>query len=252
MAAVTFDDVSPTFLTCSQLENVINLLDDLDVACTFFVVPDNNMIHASEKFKSCLESAMKSGHEIALHGLIHKKNEFGILYPVPLPIPIPSLSKQKEQIKKGIKRMFETIRATPEGFRAPSYFHNSETIKALGELGLKYDSSSTVFKTTHCSLFRIRWLGHYGPFRRSKVVEIPVTGDYTYNLENYGFMHSFKVALRDFDLTNMFHGVFVLNSHPNRLRNSGTEFLRILIRRISKRADFKTLEEIAQTFRDRN
>jgi len=247
-AAVTLDDVSPTFLTSLELERIISLFDDLKVACTFFVVPDNKMVNASDKFKSHLRHAADSGHEIALHGYMHKKNEFGWLYPLPLPIPIPSLRKQKELIRKGIERLSDIVQVKPKGFRAPYYLHNGNTTKALAELGLEYDSSATVFKTTHCSSIRIKWLNRYGPFRTNGVVEIPVTGDYTYNLESYGFINSLRVAVRDFDLTRISNGAFVMNNHPNCLHKRGMEFLRVLIKKLEGQADFQRLNDVARAF----
>jgi peptidoglycan/xylan/chitin deacetylase (PgdA/CDA1 family) len=239
-------------MTCSELERIIKFFDDLKVTCTFFVVPDDSLVHASEDFKSRLRHAVNSGHEIALHGYMHKKNEFGIFYPLPLPIPIPSLRKQKELIKKGMERMLASIYLKPEGFRAPYYLHNSNTSKALAELGMKYDSSATVFKTTHCSSFRIKWLNRYGPFMADGVVEIPVSGDYTFNLENYGFTPSLKVALRDFDLMNISNGVFVINNHPICFHNEGIRFLEVLIQKIGERTDFEKLGDVARTFENRN
>lgn len=252
ITAVTFDDISPKYLTCSELEKIINLSDDMNITCTFFLVPDDSLSGASEKFKAHLRYAVDSGHEIALHGYMHKKNEFGILYPLPLPIPIPSLRKQKELIKKGMERMLASTYVKPKGFRAPYYLHNSNTSKALAELGLKYDSSVTVFKTTHCSSFRVKWLNRYGPFMTNGVVEIPVTGDYTYNLKNYGFTHSLKVALRDFDLTSMSNGVFVINSHPHCLNNEGIRFLEMLIKKIGELTVFERLCDVARTYKTRD
>jgi peptidoglycan/xylan/chitin deacetylase (PgdA/CDA1 family) len=241
---LTFDDISPSYLTSSELTQIIDFFNDLNVACTFFVVPDNNMLRASEEFKATLRYAMSCGHEIALHGYMHRKNEFGILYPLPLPIPIPSLGKQKELIRKGVERLFDLIKIKPEGFRAPFYMHNSNTTRALAELGFKYDSSATVFKTTHCSSFRIKWLDCFGPFITSGIIEIPVTGDYTYNLGNYGFTRSLKIAMRDFDLTMLSSGVFVINNHPNCLYNNGAELLKVLIKKLEGLTTFAKLVDI--------
>lgn len=252
LACLTFDDISPSYLTSSELTQIIDFSDDLNVACTFFVVPDNNMLRASEEFKATLMDCVSRGHEVALHGYMHKRNEFGILYPLPrgrapLPIPIPSLWKQKDRIRKGVGKLFDSIQVKPEGFRAPFYMHNSNTLRALAELGFKYDSSATVFKTTHCSSFRIKWLDCFGPFMISGIVEIPVTGDYTFNLRNYGFTHSLKIAMRDFDLTRLSNGVFVINNHPICLYNKGTELLKVLIKKLEGLTTFARLGDIART-----
>jgi peptidoglycan/xylan/chitin deacetylase (PgdA/CDA1 family) len=243
---LTFDDISPSYLTSSELTRIIDFSNDLNVACTFFVVPDNNMLHASEGFKAALRYAVGCGIEMALHGYMHRKNEFGLLYPLPLPLPFPSLGKQKELIRRGVKRLFDSIQIKPVGFRAPFYMHNGNTTRALAELGFKYDSSATVFKTTHCSSFRIKWLNFFGPYMVSGIVEIPVTGDYTYNLRNYGFTHSLKIAMRDFDLAMLYKGVFVINNHPNCLHNGGTELLKVLIKKLEGLTTFARLCDIAR------
>jgi peptidoglycan/xylan/chitin deacetylase (PgdA/CDA1 family) len=242
--------MSPSYLTHSELVRIIDLSNDLNVVCTFFVVPDDNMLGASDEFKATLRDAISCGHEMALHGYMHRKNEFGILYPLPPErtlIPIPTLRKQKELIRKGAGRLSDSIQTKPEGFRAPFYMYNSNTIRALAELGFKYDSSASVFKTTHCSSFRIKWLNRFGPFMTHGVVEIPVTGDYTYNLENYGFANSLKIARHDFDLTMHCNGVFVINNHPKCLYNGGTELLRVLIKELEGLTSFARLSDIART-----
>jgi len=246
ITAVTFDDISPTYLSSSQLKRIIEFFNELSIACTFFVVPDDNLLSASEEFKGLLEHAAVSGHELALHGYVHKKNEFGVLYPIPLPIPIPSLPNQKEKIVKAVMRMFNSVHAKPEGFRAPFYMHNGNTIKALKEAGLKYDSSVSVFKTTHCSSLRFRVPGEHGLSSRDGILEIPVTGDYTFNLANYGFSKSLRVALRDFDLMKTFNSVFVMNNHPNCLHNEGIQLLRVLTERIRKLTSFEKLRDVAR------
>lgn len=247
IAALTFDDISPTYLTSSKLKWIIDVVDDLDIACTFFVVPDDNILHASEEFRSYLKYAMNSKHELSLHGLMHRKNEFGVFYPIPLPIPLPSLQRQKEHIKKGRERLLNLVGARPKGFRAPYYLYNSNTTKALASLGFAYDSSATVFKTTHCSSFRTRWLRDCRPFMANGVMEIPVTGDYTYNLESYGFADSLRVALRDFELLKLSNGIFVINNHPKCFRDRETQFLKILMKKLSGEATFQKLADVAKT-----
>jgi len=39
ITSVTFDDLSPTYLTTLELKRLINFLDEIDVTYTLFVVP---------------------------------------------------------------------------------------------------------------------------------------------------------------------------------------------------------------------
>lgn len=245
ITAITFDDISPAYLSSSKLKWLIDLVEELNIPSTFFTVP-NDMFYASEEFKSHLRNAVNSRHELSLHGYMHKKNEFGILYPVPLSVPIPRLERQEEQIKKGRESLVSLMGVEPKGFRAPYYMHNSNTIKALANLNFRYDSSATVFKTTHCSSFRIRWLRDLRPFIYKGVVEMPVTGDYTYNLSNYGVLSSLRVALRDFELVKASNGVFVVNNHPSLFSEREAQFLETLIKRIRGETVFQTMVDASQ------
>jgi len=223
------------------------MIDSLGVACTFFVVPDDNALYAPEGFKSHLKEVLDSKHEVSLHGYTHKKNEFGILYPIPLPIPFPSLKTQKEQIRRGRERLVDLIGTRAMGFRAPFYLYNGNTTKALASLGFTYDSSATIFKTAHCSHFRMRWLNDCRPFMANGVIEIPVTGDYTYNMKSCGFLNSLKVALRDFNLVRRSNGVFVVNNHPDHFGEKEFELTKILVRKIAEDTTFQRLVDVAKT-----
>ena len=246
ITAITFDDISPAYLTPSKLKWLINCVNTLDITCTFFAVPKGYNGCASEEFVSYLKIALDHGHELALHGYMHTKNEFGIFYPIPLPIPYPTFKRQKEYIEKGREKLQNLFGVRVEGFRAPYYLHNNNTLKALSSLSFKYDSSATIFKTTHCSRFRVRWLRDYRPFLSKGIVEIPVTGDYTYNLENCVFLDSLKIAMRDFELMRSFNGIFVINNHPDRFHKIEFQLLKTLIKKIRGKTTFLRLIDAAQ------
>ena len=201
---------------------------------------------AIEEFASCLRAALDNGHELALHGYRHTKNEFGCLYPIPLPFPFPTLKKQKERLEKGVKELMNLTGVRPLGFRAPFYLHNNVTLKALSSLGFCYDSSATIFKPTHGMRLRLRWLRNFKPFVTEGVVEIPVSGDYTYSLKDSDFSDFLRRAMRDFEWIESRGGVFVLNNHPQRLSETGYRFLRTLVEKLSKRTDFLRLYDAAE------
>ena len=248
ITSVTFDDISPAYLTTSELKRLINFLDEVNVACTLFVVPYEESSSAAEEFTSCLRITLDRGHELALHGYRHTKNEFGCLYPIPLPIPFPTLKSQKERLEKGLIKVMNLTGVRPLGFRAPFYLHNNVTLKALSRLGFHYDSSATVFKPTHSMHFRVRWLRDCKPFVSEGVVEIPVSGDYTYSLKPGDFSDFLRIAMRDFEWVKSCQGVFVLNNHPQRLGGAGYRFLRVLVKKLSKRTDFLKLCDVAEMY----
>jgi peptidoglycan/xylan/chitin deacetylase (PgdA/CDA1 family) len=249
ITSITFDDISPKYLSVDEFKNLIDFLDEVDINCTFFVVPYENLSCLSKRFSRCLRIALEKGHELALHGYIHVKNEFGVLYPVPLPVPFPSLKKQIERLKKALTFLANIVDERPFGFRAPLYLHNNATLKALSILGFRYDSSATLFKPAHNLHFRIKWLRVWRPFTKFGVVEIPVSGDYTYSLNSNNFNESLKIALRDFERVKSHDGVFVLNNHPKHFGNIGLRFLRILVESVSKKTVFLRLCDVAKIYK---
>lgn len=246
ITAITFDDISPIYINPSKLKWLIEFLNDLGVMCTFFVVPHNFTSQWPEEFVENLKYALDTRHELALHGYMHIKNEFGIFYPIPLPIPYPTFKKQKNLIERGRDKILELVGVKPEGFRAPYYLHNSNTGRALAALGFEYDSSATIFKPTHCSRFRIRVLRNARPVLTSCIIEIPVVGDYTYNLRSYGFLNAYKMAIRDFELMESLGGIFVVNNHPNLFGSMEFQFLKKLLEKIGERSEFMRLIDVAK------
>lgn len=251
----TFDDISPAYLTAFELKRLIDFLNEMNVKCTLFVVPDEyESCSDNEEFISCLKTALDHGHELALHGYMHTKNEFGCFYSsamdvsIPLPIPFPTFKKQKERLEKGLRKLMYLTGVRPLGFRAPFYLHNNVTLRALASLGFRYDSSSTIFKPAHGMRLRVRWLRNVKPFVAEGIVEIPVSGDYTYSLKNSDFYDFLRKAIRDFQWTVSRGGVFVLNNHPQRLSKTGYRFLGILVRKMSRKAKFFRLRDIAEMY----
>lgn len=250
IVSITFDDISPAYLSARDLKNIIDFLDEVNIACTFFVVPYENKFNhlVNRKFTLYLKDAINNGHEPALHGYRHIKNEFGCFYPIPLPFPYPPLSRQMESLKKGITFMSDIFGVRPLGFRAPYYLYNKVTLKALSSLGFSYDSSATIFKPTHNPRLRVKWLHNCKPFIKEGLVEIPVTGDYTYNLKDNNFFNLFRIAMRDFEYIKSRHGVFVLNNHPQYLSDVGYRFLRTLFKKLSGSVDFLRLCDVAEIY----
>lgn len=245
----TFDDVSPAYLTTLELKRLVDFIDEMNVKCTLFVVPKGyESCSANEEFVSCLRTALDHGHELALHGYMHTKNEFGCYYPIPLPIPFPTFKKQRERLEKGMRKLIDLTGVRPLGFRAPFYLHNNATLRALSSLGFRYDSSATIFKPAHGMRLRMRWLSDCKPFVTEGVVEIPVSGDYTYSLKNSDFYDFLRRAIRDFEWIESRGGVFVLNNHPQRLSETGYRFLKTFVKKLSKRMDFLRLYDVAEMF----
>jgi peptidoglycan/xylan/chitin deacetylase (PgdA/CDA1 family) len=252
--SITFDDISPKFLSTAKFRLILDLLKEIDISCTFFVVPGPNGAYLSidAEFKSCLKDALSLGHEVSLHGHVHCKNEFGYIsihpYSIPLSLlPLPSLRTQQRSIEEASKVLGRFIGKKPIGFRAPGYQHNFLTFRALSNLGFKYDSSETVFKPAHSTNFRVFFHRSFQPHYMFGLLEIPVIGDYTDKLKTYNFLDSIERANRDFDLVSKQRGgVFVMNCHPAEIEMKlMNKFFRAFYKKLARRTEFLKLSEIA-------
>ena len=115
-----------------EIGRYLELLDKYNIKCTLFV-----LCSALEHAKEFLLSAVKGGHEIALHGLTHE-------------IP-SSLDKDalKAQFTAGKKLLEDELGTEVVGYRAPCFAVTNEVIDALTELGFKYDSSYLDIKLSY-------------------------------------------------------------------------------------------------------
>jgi len=216
---------------------VLRFLDEIDISATFFLIPNfGGYMPIDQEFAEILKVAKAKGHEICLHGYAHSKNEFGHL----LPLPIPSFRTQKKLLERGIDLFRKNLGCRPKGFRAPNYRYNMFTLKALASVGIKYDSSKTVFKPTYGLRFRINTHQPVINYLHS-IAEIPVTGDYTYVLSSSNFGHALKRAIWDFHFASYHGGVFVVNFHPQALNEMGYSFIAQLVKTISSKTKFVRL-----------
>jgi len=238
--AITFDDLSSNYVSYSMLEQLLAFLHDVNIPGTLFVIPKNYDQNSEENYTRLLRKAKICGHEIALHGYSHTKNEFGYL----IPIPLPGFERQKKLLRMGKEYLQKCLGESPLGFRAPSYRHSKTTLRALVSLDFKYDSSKTVFKPTHGMRFRFKTSLLPNLTKMGPLFEIPVTADYTYNLDATCFKQLLKLARDDFNWIRGLDGIFVVNNHINRSGTLGFKFLRTLIDESRDETDFVRLKDL--------
>jgi peptidoglycan-N-acetylglucosamine deacetylase len=253
LACITFDDVCLGFLSIQEFKKFVSNLQELSVASTLFVVPNktgNNSDEETAAYADYLKKLASSGHEIGQHGNAHSGNpyfgEFGCL----LPIPYPSYKHQKKMIENGAKELQRLTGIKPKSFRAPFYLHNSKTLKALFDLGFEFDSSKGVFKPAHLTKFRFQAMSTPKPFKVNGILEVPVTGDYTYRLNEMGVAAALEIALKDFDMVKKHDGIFVLNNHPNIANIDAVfSFLKTFVSRVSGETYFIRLKDAGNSAR---
>lgn len=110
----------------------LDLLDKYNIKATFFVLC-SSLEHTGEY----LARAVKSGHEIALHGLSHD---------IPVLMDREELKRQTAEGKALLEKEFNTEII---GYRAPCFAVSDEVIEVIRELGFKYDSSYLDIKLSY-------------------------------------------------------------------------------------------------------
>ncbi len=103
---------------------ILRLLAKRDITATFFIPG-----HTLETYPDICRAVVDAGHEVGLHGYAHEFN--------------PGLSPDRERwVMQRSCELLEALTGTaPVGYRAPSGDLTAQTIAALVEFGVRYDSS---------------------------------------------------------------------------------------------------------------
>lgn len=154
-------------------KSVLDLLQELNIKATFFVVAD-----VVEHYPGLIENIAEKGHEIACHGLhhackIHPKTKEPLMTPA-----------EFRQCTLQAKKMLEKVSGQGViGYRAPNAYIGGWMLDILEEIGFKYDSSVSVnslYNKTDSSLKNVDTRAYYavkgglepGNGKR-KILEIP-------------------------------------------------------------------------------
>jgi peptidoglycan/xylan/chitin deacetylase (PgdA/CDA1 family) len=110
------------------LKDYIDLLNKYNIKGTLFVLESS-----IDKIKDILDYAIKSGHEIALHGKKHTS----------------PLEQENEEFKRDIaeakKNIEDELKIKIKGYRAPCFGIDDKKIEIIKDLGFEYDSSNLDF-----------------------------------------------------------------------------------------------------------
>lgn len=112
------------------LDEIVNTCNAQKIKATFFVVAE-----IANSIKKKIIELKKSGHEIASHGLSHKR---------------PLLMSKKEftfEICESKEILERILKDKIDGFRAPCFSINRELIEELIKNNYRYDSSKINFKS---------------------------------------------------------------------------------------------------------
>ena len=118
----------PKYSYEGYLKDYIDLLNKYNIKATLFVLESS-----VEKIKDIIEYAIKSGHEIALHGMSHTS----------------PLDQTNEEFKNSIivakNHLEEEFNIKIKGYRAPCFGIDDDKINIIKNIGFKYDSSNLDF-----------------------------------------------------------------------------------------------------------
>jgi len=138
VAILTIDDVSYD-TPASDVAMLKALTDKYGADSTFFVIPryggEDRPLSSNPELIDILKESLSTGDEISLHGYTH--------YPTS-ELKGKSYDEQLDIIGKG-KMDLELIFGPISGFRPPAFWKNTNTYKALEELGFTYCSSASIF-----------------------------------------------------------------------------------------------------------
>lgn len=118
------------YLTVPTLRT-LELLDELDVTATFFVVAD-----VVENYPGLVERIAEHGHEIGCHGLHH-----ACALDSDTKAPRFSREEYRDRIARAKHVLEEASGQRVRGFRAPNVYVGGWVLDVLEDLGFDYDSS---------------------------------------------------------------------------------------------------------------
>ncbi len=274
------------YSTESHLTRVLEFCDTNKIKATLFAVPlsGGKGIDRRPEYVSILRTAIKSGHEVAQHGLTHDRFEIGIPPDMIMMLPHEGparkyLAENREKItashtvenirktlSTGRKILEDAIGCAVKGFRCPALQSCPNTFIALEEEGYRYDSSTILQKSAWDILNGIDSAPQkisresFEQQKKSNVMrELPLTAEYTWYLKKDKFETFCNLAVHDFDACMKAGIPFVNLCHVSPILegkdNLGLELYRRLFKHVK---DFDqtsgnvvqslTLSDIAENF----
>ena len=213
-----------------KIEDFANLVEKYDAKATFPITATT-----LEKHSDFIKRVHSNRIEFAIHGYSHTDHSK------------LSASEQCEAIKKAVE-IFEKFGIKPYGFRGPYLQVNGDTLDALKESGLFYDSSQTIHwnvvpkqyieKRLHSYTLALRLYepgdaeSSFLPYLIKGIINIPVSlpdDEMLIDRLNIRNQHLLgKIWLKILNETSAKGGVFVLQLHPERISFT-SDALKLLI-----------------------
>jgi len=227
-----------------------------------------------------IEDARKKGHRFYQHGWVHTPYECGIpdlemldfsgevkkqfstrRFEIEQSIKLEVII---EKIELGRKVWRKAFGEDSPGFRPGWGAYCSDYYKALEILGFRWSSARIYLWTSWVwgqGIFEFKEGFREGitpyPHKIGRIIEIPIGGDYGFKVKEQDINRFFNLAVEEFNLCWSNGYPFVFVSHWHGLERDGTntgykvhqKFITYIIE--SERADFMTVEELYEKYRDR-
>lgn len=159
------------------LQFQLELLDSCGLKGVFFVDPMPALVWGSAAISAVVEPILRRGHDVQLHlhtewlELAGERNPLGARTGGNL--KDFSFDEQCVLIELARRKLMQVGAPAPVAFRAGNYGANDDTLRALAELGIGYDSSHCPgYSGSECAI----GLGpeDRDPVRRLGVIEVPI------------------------------------------------------------------------------
>lgn len=153
---------------------ILNLLKQVKLKAVFFVEALSSFRHGINNFRVIVDSILSEGHEIQLH--IHPS----LVHPTRIPdaeihLGKYSINEQVKFIEIGLDVLTKCGAENVNTFRAGGFGANNDTFCALGQCGLKYDSSYNLnYLNSSCNL-NFEGRSYNDVFVHENIVEFPIT-----------------------------------------------------------------------------
>ena len=204
-----------------KVKNVVDILNEYGVKGIFFVIPHYKgryRLSKNDELTKVLQEITEDGHEIAQHGLTHwvprKKPKIINLAKEFADLPH---GEQKRRIYTG-RKILEDAGFQVNGFRAPAFSANQQTLKILDELNFLYGSNASIYPPPFMMANRRFAESIYYPYHPEdlNLIEFISHGDF---FRTHFNSKNFMIIKNRFEKTHNRRGIFILLSHIEPLNN---------------------------------
>jgi carbamoyltransferase len=122
----TYEGASDRFYT-SAVDHSIRYFRDQGVTATYFLIA-RDLDHREKR--ASVDALLSAGHRIACHSLTHRYLD-----------RLPTMAEKRAEIVDAKHKIEDELGVAVEGFRAPGYSIDFESLELLRDAGYRYDSS---------------------------------------------------------------------------------------------------------------